>query len=1596
VSASSFSPRVRDWFERAFDAGTPAQVQAWPAIAAGEHVLVSAPTGSGKTLAAFLWALDRLSTDSGASAGGAAAGSAGGRGTRVVYVSPLKALAYDIERNLRAPLRGIGAEDVRVGIRTGDTPQRDRAAMVRNPPDILVTTPESLYLILTSQARSMLDGVEAVIVDEIHAVAHSKRGAHLALTLERLEAHVRAHRPVGLADGAPKEIQRIGLSATQNPLDEIGRFLVGPHRQVTIVDAGAQKELDLRIEVPVESMAEPDALPAGEQPDPLEPVAGGESTRGSIWPAIYPKLLELVQAHTSTIVFVNNRRSAERVALRLNELAAQQHAATGADTPPGEIARAHHGSLAREERTKVEELLKAGELPCLVATSSLELGIDMGAVDLVLQIESPKSVARGLQRIGRAGHGVDEVSRGRIFPKFRGDLLECAVVARRMHEGLIEPTVVPRNALDVLAQQIVAIAVSAEPDGVSVDALHALVTSTHSYSTLSRELLENVLDMLDGRYPSKEFGELRARIVWDRVAGTIRARKGSRQLAIANAGTIPDRGLYTVTLPDGRRVGELDEEMVYEARPGQAFLLGASTWRIEEIGRDRVIVTPAPGAPGAVPFWKGDTVGRPVELGKAIGAFSRWAIDQEPETLQREHDLDERAARNLLAYLREQQAATRVLPSERTIVLERFRDEIGDWRLCVLSPYGGRVHAAWGLAISARIRERFGLEADTLWSDDGIVLHLPDLDADEAEALPSAAELVLIEPDEVEQAVTAELGGSALFGARFRENAARALLIPRAYPGRRTPLWQQRLKAQNLLEVARRYDDFPIVLETYRECLRDVLDLPGLQELLRGLSTREISLVEVETQTASPFASSLLFDYVATYMYEGDTPSAERRAAALSLDRDLLRELLGQEELRELIDPAALQRVEDDLQHRSEMTRATGRDGLHDVLRRVGDLTRAEIDERVFEGVEAESLLRELERERRVVRARIGGEERYIAADEAGLYRDALGTVPSGGLPDAFLADVADALSELVARYARTHGPFTSDELRARYGVDAGAVLRELERAGDLVRGEIRPEGTEREWCDVEVLRRLRRASLAALRKEIEPADQRRLAAFLPSWQGVDRHSGAGAGIDRLREVLVPLQGLALPVETWERDALPRRVGAYSQSWLDSLCASGEVVWVGAGASGRSGRVALYFREDAAAIGPPGGAGAAGGPGAAGNAASGRGAASAPAPGSAEHELLRARLAAGPAFFTDLLAELASSSKVDAPAEALREALWDLVWAGEVTNDAWAPLRAPRLALARGDRSDGGPGGLDGAGIAGAQGARSGRPSVGRSRFAGRRRGGPRAGGDQVQGRWSLTAPVFRGGPVDGPAGAAERRRTLAELLLERYGIVTREQVLAEGIKGGFAMLYDTFANLETLGVCRRGYFIEGMGGAQFALPGAVERLRARPADLGIGAGAAGSGAASVANGRSRTLVIAAADPAQPYGAALPWPKRETQDRRPARVAGAYVVLVADEPVLYVERGGRGLLTLGDRQLPGPLGAGDAASGRPIAPAHLPGEPDRLREALAALADAVRAGRVGKLSLERIDGEPAIASSLAETLVELGFHTGPRRLTLTA
>jgi ATP-dependent helicase Lhr and Lhr-like helicase len=1486
-----FSAPVRGWFEASFEAPTPAQALGWPKIASGANTLICAPTGSGKTLAAFLWGIDKLSQDP----------ERLGSGVGLVYVSPLKALSYDVERNLRAPLKGIGAAGdvggIRVGLRTGDTPQRERQAMRRKPPDILITTPESLYLMITSGAREILTGVEAVIVDEIHAVAQSKRGAHLALTLERLSHLVESN--------GGGEVQRIGLSATQRPLERIGRFLVGPKRTCEIVDAGRSKELDLEIRVPVEDMSDPGA-DAPAPADGTDETFDGATNPRSIWPAIYPELLKLVQEHTSTIIFVNNRRGAERLAKRLNELAneepeqelpATEHAGNGAPPKPKsdayvEIARAHHGSLAHEERIVVEELLKSGQLPCLVATSSLELGIDMGAVDLVIQVESPKSVTRGLQRIGRAGHGLGEVSKGRIFPKFRGDLLECAVVAKRMRTGEIEETVIPRNPLDVLAQHVVSMVADEE---WQVDEIERVVTATEPFTELGREQLENVLDMLDGRYPSERFAELRPRVAWDRTEGTVRGRKGARQLAVTNAGTIPDRGLYGVHLPDGRRVGELDEEMVYEARPGQTFLLGATTWRIEDITRDRVIVSPAPGVPGAVPFWKGDGIGRPAELGRAIGEFSREAVSADPKKLAKEYDLDRRAAENLVAYLREQQAATRVVPSDQTVVIERFRDEIGDWRLCVLSPWGGRVHAAWGLALARKIREEQDLEADAIWSDDGIVIHLPDSD----EAPP--ADMILLEPDEVEDLVVRELGGSALFGARFRENAARSLLLPRAYPGKRTPLWQQRLKAQSLLEVAKDFPRFPVILETYRECMRDVLDLPSLESLLRDLQSRKISLVEVETPTASPFASSLLFDYVATYMYEGDTPNAERRAAALALDRDLLRELLGQEELRELIDPEALEDVEASLQHLTEQARAQDRDALQQILRRLGDLTTEECEARVAEGYSAASMLEKLERERSAARVRIAGEERWIAGEDAAMYRDALGVPPPAGLPDSFLEEMADPMAALVRRYARTHGPFPTPQLTARYGVDPSPALRELERAGDLVRGELLPGGSEREWCDTEVLRRVRRASLAHLRSEVEAVDRRELGRFLPAWQNVDAHRPAGAGPDRLREALVPLQGVALTPEVWERDVLPRRLGAYSPAWLDQLSTGGEVVWIGAGAVGRSGRVALYFREDVRLAGPP------------------PSNAKLEAPEGEAHDLIRECLGGAPRFWLDLVTELELSQ------EELHEALWDLAWAGEVTNDAFAPLRARRLSAAQSAQ-------------------RRGR------RFASRRPGT----GQTVQGRWSLTAALFANAPSSGP-----KLRAQAELMLERYGIVTRETVLAEGVPGGFSALYGELSNLEMLGTARRGYFVEGQGGAQFALAGAVERLRALPPSEG------------------RYQVLAATDPAQPYGAALGWPKRDDASgsrggRRPSRTPGAYVLLRDGEPALYVERGGRGILRFGEL------------------------EGEELAAAIAELAGAAHAGLVPKLAIERIDGEAVIGSGLEEVLVEAGFSRQPRRLVASA
>ncbi len=1408
---SAFTPPVADWFRRSFAEPTRAQRLGWPPIAAGKHTLILAPTGSGKTLAAFLGAIDGLVRDPEP------------RGTRVVYVSPLKALNHDIEKNLRAPLAGIELpRPVTVAVRSGDTPQNERTAMRRHPPDILITTPESLYLILTSAAREMLGSAQTVIVDEIHAVAAGKRGTHLALSLERLE-HLAGH-----------PVQRVGLSATQRPLEEIARFLGGRDREVEIVDAGARKPLDLEVVVPVEDMREL----GGEAEVEGEP-------RQSIWPALYPRLLELVQAHRSTLVFVNSRRSAERVAHRLNELA------------EADIARAHHGSIAREQRLEIEDMLKSGRLPALVATSSLELGIDMGAIDLVVQVESPKSVAAGLQRVGRAGHQVDVPSLGRFIPKYRGDLLETAVVVDRMRRGEIEHTRVPRQPLDVLAQQLVA---ATALDDWDVAELYALVTRAHPYRDLSRGQFEGVLDMLAGRYPSDEFAELRPRVVWDRTAGVVRARPDARRLAVTSGGTIPDRGLYGVFLADsGARVGELDEEMVYEARQGEVFQLGASSWRIEQITRDRVLVSPAPGVPGRMPFWKGDGVGRPYELGRAVGEAART---------RRFTDLDERAARNLHAYLDDQEAATGVIPSDRAIVVERFRDEIGDWRVCVLSPFGGRVHAPWALALEARMSSALGIEVEAMWADDGIALRLPDSDT------PPPVDLIAIAPGDLDDLLLERVSQSPLFAARFRENAARALLLPRRRPGQRTPLWQQRLKAHDLQQVAVRYGSFPVLLETYREVLSDVFEVPALKGLLESIARGQVRMIEVESAQPSPFASALLFDYIATYMYEGDAPAAERRAQALQLDRALLAELLRNDDLRELLDSGAIDQVEQELQGEG---RAPTLDQAHDLLRRVGDLSAAEAESR---GVAAH--VAELVSQRRAVAVRIAGEERTIAAEDAGLYRDGLGVVPPPGLPAVFLEPGADALKRLVLRYARTHGPFAADDLRARYGVDPVAELRRLAAEGAVIEGGFRPGGGGREWITPDVLRRVRRRTLATIRRAVEPVEADALARFVPAWQGVGRD--AGRGLDRLRDVVAQLQGVALPVTAWESDVLALRVPRYRSDMLDELCAGGELVWVGAG----QGKVALYLRGETALLHTP-----------------------AEAP---EHAIVAALRVRGPMFFADL------AMAVGEPDRTVLAELWGLAWAGAITNDSWHPLRGGAVLRAP---PPPGP-------------ARPGRVA---------RRARPTSSLPAARGRWSLVESLVPAAPAP-----AERARALAETLLDRHGVLTRAAVLAEGIPGGFAAVYGELRMMEEAGRCQRGYFVEGLGGAQFAAPTAVERLRdVRDADPDAAA-----------------IVLSAIDPANPYGATLPWPE---SSRRPARVPGAWVVMAAGRPALYVERGGRGLVTF-DAEL--------------------------LEPAVAALSDLVDTGRARRLAPERIDGEPIAGTEAERLLLAHGFLKGHRRLVLRA
>jgi ATP-dependent Lhr-like helicase len=1634
---AQFSRATQEWFDGAFPAPTSAQLGAWKAIAAGEHTLVVAPTGSGKTLSAFLWAIDQLATRE---------QRPERAGTSVLYVSPLKALAVDVERNLRAPLVGVtqtakrlGLEppEITVGVRSGDTSASDRRSMLRTPPDILITTPESLFLMLTSAARDTLRDVGTVIVDEVHAIAGSKRGSHLALSLARLD--LLTERPA----------QRIGLSATVRPPEEVGRFLVG-NAPITLVAPPAPKTFDLSVRVPVADMTEP----------------GDSDQPGSIWPHVDEAIVDLVLEHRSSIVFANSRRLAERLTARLNEAYAARlgEPVETVHEPPAQLgpstevihgagpllARAHHGSVSKEQRALIEDDLKSGRLRCVVATSSLELGIDMGAVDLVVQVEAPPSVASGLQRIGRAGHQVGEISRGVIFPKHRTDVIHCAVASQRMTSGQIEAIQIPAHPLDILAQQTVA---ACALDSIDVDGWFDVVRGTGSYAALPRSAYESVLDLLSGRYPSDEFAELRPRLVWDRDAGTLTGRPGAQRLAVTSGGAIPDRGMFAVYMVGEKasRVGELDEEMVYESRVGDVFALGATSWRIEEITFDRVLVTPAFGQPGRLPFWHGDGLGRPAELGAALGEFVRTVArervaepagqasarkssrrdggatktpraqeqpphdgaepavgrtrgefaDPMPESVARlmgTAGLDDNATTNLLTLLDEQRTATGHLPTDRTLVVERFRDELGDWRLVLHSPYGLPVHAPWALAIGARLRERFGVDAAPNASDDGIVVRLPDTTDD-----PPGAELFVFESDEIDDIVTEQVGGSALFASRFRECAARALLLPRRDPGKRAPLWQQRQRSAQLLDVARKFPEFPILLETVRECLRDVYDLPSLRDLLGRVGRRQIRLVEVETATPSPFANALLFDYIGQFMYDGDSPLAERRAAALSLDSGLLAELLGRVELRELLDAAVIEQTERELQRLTPERHARDAEGLADLLRLLGPLTAAEAAERSDEDPTAwfESLVAA----RRALAVSFAGRSWWVAVEDAARLRDALGVPLPIGTPAAFIEPVADPLGDLVGRYARTHGPFGTEAVAARFGLGtavAAGALQRLAAEKRVVEGEFTPGAAGAEWCDAQVLRRLRRRSLAAARHEVEPVSTAAFGRFLPSWQHI---GGELRGVDGVAAVVEQLAGVPIPASAWESLILPARVPGYTPAMLDELMATGEVIWSGHGAiTAKDGWIALHLAEQAPftlappdeldptdaqarllnALGatfvpwtPPGpaqdvpdrapvsldepdppsgsagdGRDAHGRSGDADGHADGAAApvgngtdngrpapvdsayasgAGHPTSGAPAQRLIPVPQGGGAYFFRQL--SDATGLLDDA---AVASALWELVWSGVVSGDTFAPVRALLSGTTRTTTAHRTP-----------RRAPRGRAYLPRPSMP------TRSGPPSVAGRWSLLPERVSDNTV--------RAHATADLLLERYGVLTRGSVQNEGVPGGFALMYRVLTEFEDRGRCRRGYFVDSLGGAQFSTTDVVDRLRSFDAERARPESRQPTGT---------VLALAACDPANPYGAALAWPKSDVEGgHRPGRKAGALVVLVDGELVLYLERGGKTLLTFTE-------------------------DPDARRGAAGALADLVRRRRVDALVIDRVNGDTVHGNTFADFLTEAGFSATPRGLRL--
>lgn len=1651
---SRFSQATREWFLGAFTEPTPAQDGAWNAISSGSHALVVAPTGSGKTLAAFLWALDRLHAKPSDTLPGLESVPANGKGkakrpktkTRVLYISPLKALGVDVERNLRAPLIGITqtakrlglpAPLVTVGVRSGDTTAADRRTLLTSPPDILITTPESLFLMLTSRARETLTEVDTIIIDEVHAVAGTKRGAHLAVSLERLDALL------------PKPAQRIGLSATVQPRELVAQFLAG-QAPVEIVAPPSKKNWNLTVTVPVEDMSDLQGAAGAFDSGP----ASGLQPQASIWPHVEEQIVDLVLSKQSTIVFANSRRLSERLTARLNEIYAErQLMAVGADASwanPGEepqgssgspastatpahmmaqagsttgadpvLARAHHGSVSKDQRALIEDDLKSGRLRCVVATSSLELGIDMGAVDLVIQVESPPSVASGLQRVGRAGHQVGEISEGVLFPKHRADLLHTSVTVERMLSGQIERLSIPANPLDILAQQTVA---ATALGSIDVEDWFSTVRRSAPFAGLPRSAFEATLDLLAGRYPSDEFAELRPRIIWDRHAGTIEGRPGAQRLAVTSGGTIPDRGLFGVYIigtevegsaspasadgseptasaraaKGGRRVGELDEEMVYESRVGDVFALGATSWKIEDITHDRVLVSPAFGQPGKLPFWKGDSLGRPVDLGRALGAFIRElsAADEGPAMERcQASGLDAYAAGNLIQYLREQREATDIVPNDRTLVVERFHDELGDWRVVLHSPFGMPVHAPWALAVGQRLQQRYGLDGSAMAADDGIVLRVPMMEDE-----PPGADLFLFDPEELEQIVTSEVGGSALFASRFRECAARALLLPRQNPGKRQPLWQQRQRSAQLLDVAKKYPSFPIVLEAVRECLQDVYDLPALKDIASSVERRELRIVETTTQQPSPFAKSLLFGYVAQFLYEGDSPLAERRAAALALDSTLLNELLGRVELRELLDAAVIDKTEMELQRLVPDRRVRGMEGVADLLRLLGPLSVEEVAERLEGAVapdaalpsgdtlegdtldteddepkdspapphgsidDAGNHLAALLKANRALKVTIGGVERFSAVEDAARLRDAIGVPLPMGVPLAFIEPVQDPLGDLVSRYARTHGPFTASEAAARLGLGVAVVNTALKRLADdgrVVEGEFRPhavaeqpaESTDStvmsldappssEWCDAEVLRKLRRRSLAALRAEVEPVDTAAYGRFLPAWQNVTApgksRSQALRGLDGIITAVDQLSGVPIPASAWEPLVLSSRVADYKPAMLDELMAAGELLWSGAGSlPGNDGWISLHVADSAELTLNP-----------------------SPEfePGDAQQRLLD-HFSAGGGYFFRQLTDVAGGMDAVLSDDAVVTALWDLVWAGRVTGDTFAPVRAmisggktahrqvakaPRARAPRMSRI----GRSHGTGLLGSPGLTGGR--------YGATSGGVAAAPPSAVGRWSaLPAPEL---------DPTIHARGTAELLLDRYGVVTRGSVMAENIIGGFGLMYKVLARLEEAGRCRRGYFIEHLGAAQFAVPATVDRLRSFTED------------ARISKAEPYALALAATDPANPYGAALPWPALSVDagsGHRPGRKAGALVVMVDGALVLYVERGGKTLLTF---------------------------SPDEavLAVAAQALVDVVRRGAVDKLFMEKVNGHDLLDTPIAGALAAAGAYSTPKGLRIRA